>query len=377
MQKEKSLKVLIISFFMACMLLSQPQRSLAQDAHLKQADVSELVKETRAKFHVPAIAVMVMNSDKVYIQEIQGVRVFDKPETVTLDDYFHLGSCSKSILAFIAAKYVEQKKITWNTQFFDVFPELRAKARSEYRNITLEDLLTCRAGIKAYTNSQIDHFPEYGPLVKEPRMEFIKLLITQSPATKKQNGKFEYLYSNASYTMASAMLERISKLKYEDFVKKVMTDDLGITVHIGWPNAISPDQPWGHWIRDGKIESLGPDHDYKIPAFIMPAGDLSMTPKDYAKYIQLQLRGLCGADNYISRSTYKLLHFGHKGFSIGMGNSVEKGKRFSFFNGSGGTFFCREIIFPDCDFAFTIMMNQGDGDAAKWLSDKIIEKRFK
>lgn len=360
--------------------MSHPDWALAQETPLTPEYLSNIMREARQRYTVPAIVVTIMNSEAVLLQEVQGVRVIDKQDQATFDDYFHIGSCSKSVLAVIAARLIEQKKITWKTEFFDVFPELKAHANSAYRDITLEDLFLSEAGIKAYTNMDTELFPEYGPWVSDKRMEFIKYLIEQPPSSKNKDGKFQHLYSNASYTMASAMLERVSGDTYEELVKKTLTDGLGISVHIAWPNSIGSDQPWGHLITKDKVEVFPPDHDYKLPYLITPAGDLSMTPKDYAKYTQLHLQGLRGNDNYISSEAYRYIHNGYDGFSLGVANGVLGGKRFSGFDGSAGTFFCRSVIVPESDFAFTIMTNAGSGsgsmEAVDWLTMRIVKKHF-
>ena len=360
--------------------MKQPQLTFKSESRLTNAYLSEVMREVREKYNVPAVAVAVMNATTVYLQEIQGPRVFDKPAQATLDDYFHLGSCSKSVLAVIAAKLIEENKITWQTRFFDVLPELEAEAKQAYSAITLEDLFLSKAGIKAYTNGETEPFPEYDSSVSDKRLAFIKYLISQHPSAKKMNGSFQHLYSNPSYLMAAVMLERVSGLKYEEQVKKILTDDLHIPVYIGWPNSINPEQPWGHRIAKGKIEVFAPDHSYKLPYLITPAGDLSMTPRDYAKYTQLHLQGLRDKNNYISSDAYRYIHFGHKGFSLGVANSTLGGKRFSGFDGSAGTFFCRSIIVPESDFAFTIMMNAGSGlgamKAVDWLSMRIVKKYY-
>ena len=260
------------------------------------------------------------------------------------------------------------------------FPRTQGRSRQCLSCITLEDLFLAEAGIKAYTNAEAEPFPDYGPAAINKRLEFIKYLIKQPPSSEKKGGKFQYLYSNAGYTMASAMLERVSGKSYEDLVKKMLTGDLGLSVHIGWPNSISPDQPWGHMVTKGKIETFPPDHEYKLPYLITPAGDLSMTPKDYAKYTQLHLQGLTGSSNYISSESYRYIHFSHDGFSLGVANGVLGGKRYSGFDGSAGTFFCRVIIVPESDFAFNVMMNAGSGtasmDAVDWLTQRIVEQHF-
>ncbi|MFW2372700.1 MAG: serine hydrolase domain-containing protein [Gammaproteobacteria bacterium] len=364
-------------------MMSKPYWRNAKEIPLSQSFLSEIMGKAREKYKVPAVAVTVMNAESVYLQEVQGLRVFDKPLQATLDDYFHIGSCSKSVLSVMAAKLMEQTQITWKTKFFDVLPELKEHADDVYSAITLEDLFLCTAGIKAYTNAESEPFPDYDPSVSDMRMEFVKYLITQPPCSKNKDGKFEHLYSNASYTMASAMLERVSGTKYESLIRETLMDDLGMSVHIGWPNSFSPDQPWGHIITKDKVEAFPPDHNYKLPCLITPAGDLSMTPRDYAKYTQLHLRGLRGSDNYISTEAYRYIHFGYPGFSLGVANGVLAGHRYSGFDGSAGTFFCRSIIVAEKDFAFTIMTNAGSNtgtgsmEAVDWLTMRIVKKHFR
>ena len=77
----------------------------AQDARITQEYLSRITSAARKKYNIPAIAVTVMNPETILLQEVQGVRVIDKQDQATLDDYFHIGSCSKSVLAVVAAKH--------------------------------------------------------------------------------------------------------------------------------------------------------------------------------------------------------------------------------------------------------------------------------
>jgi len=347
--------------------------------NITKYDVATLIEKAKDKFKIPAIAITIMDSDSIVINEVLGTRVVGKDNPVSKNDYFHIGSCSKSVLSIMAGKLVEERNIKWETKFFDIYPELKTESNKEYAGITLEDLFLCKAGIKPYT-SGVEKFPDINSTVQDKRYEFVKYLLQLPPASKqKSNGKFKFLYSNASYTMASAMLEKVSGKTYEELVRQTFTA-LDIEVHIGWPNSIEDNQPWGHIISKGKIDSFPPDHEYKVPYLLTPAGDLSLKPADYAKYILIHLQGLTGKDNYLTSNSFQFLNFGHKGFSIGIANGKRGGYSYSGADGSAGTFFCRFIIIPNSDFAFTIMMNAGSGTgqmkAINWLSNKIIKKNY-
>ncbi len=275
---------------------------------------------------------------------------------------------------------IEENKIGWNTRFFEVYPELKERSLNDYWTITLEDLFLCRAGIKAYTSGD-EIIPQLDSTCHNIRYEFGKWLIQQKPASKTQEDKFEYLYSNAGYTMASLMLEGVSGKSYHELISTYIIDEMGIETLIGFPNRSDPNQPWGHTITKNGIEIFEPGNSYTIPEPLIPAGDLSMKPLGFAKYIQLSLQGLKGKDNFIKADSYKYVHFEHKGFSLGVGNGEMSGFTFSGIDGSAGTFFCRAIIVPASDFAFTIMTNAGSGTgqmkAIDWITMKIVKKQYK
>ncbi len=341
--------------------------------------VAGLITRARRKFKIPAIVVTVMNSNGLQTVQLDGVRQFDTDEAITLNEFFHIGSCSKSVLAVVAGKLVDEGKLTWETRFFEIFPEMEAASDDAYGEITLEDLFLCEAGIKSYTSGAED-FPEIDPEAPSRRDEFIRYLLQLPPATRiKSNGTFEHLYSNASYTLASAMIERVLDADYAGVIEHI-AKELDLNIAIGWPNKLGAEQPWGHMIGNDKIIKFHPTHEYELPDLIAPAGDLSMTPLDFAEYIRQHLRGLTGEDGYLAPATYNKIHFGYKGFCLGVANGVLGGVTFSVTNGSAGTFFCQAILVPESDFAFAITMNAGSGsaqmEAVAWLTARILKRKF-
>ena len=362
--------------FIALSMILQTYYVLGQ---IKSDDLNKTIKQARSKFGLPAVAVTILNADRILQTEIQGVRFHGGTQHVTLEDYFHIGSCSKSVLAVIAAKLIEENRINWDTKFFDVYPELRESAFTGYHNITLENLFLCKAGIIGYVNGE-EVFPELDENSRNIRYDFAKWLVQQKPVSKYINGEYEFHYSNAAYTMASLMLEKVADKSYEELIDQYMVNELGIETYIGFPNRLSPEQPWGHTINENGIEVFPPGHDYSMPELLLPAGDLSMKPKGFAKYIQFNLNGLKGGNRFIKSDSYKYIHYAHQGFSIGVFNSKMFGFDFSGIDGSAGTFFCRAIWIPEHDFAFTIMTNAGSGTsemkAVEWITMKIVKKYY-
>ncbi|MEW7974125.1 MAG: serine hydrolase domain-containing protein [Candidatus Thiodiazotropha endolucinida] len=335
--------------------------------NLTKADITDLIEQARHDHNIPALAVVVMDAVRIIASDIQGKRVVGSNADASLNDFFHIGSCSKSILAVMAGRLIEQGKLNWGTKFFAIFPELKRAVRNEYRDITLEDLLLCQAGILPYTKG--DEFASLDASVSQSRETFIAYLLQQKPAAKKRaKGRFKHLYSNASYTMAAAMLERVAGLSWEDLIQRTLSDELGFPVVFGWPNGLNYNQPWGHAEIDGSLQAFSPGHEYRLHTIIAPAGDLSLRPLDYAKYVQLHLQGLRGVNNYLAAETYQAIHYRQQGFSLGVASGSSWGERYSMFDGSAGTFYCASMIFPDSNMAFVIMANSGTEQAVKGIS---------
>ncbi|MES9991257.1 MAG: serine hydrolase [Candidatus Thiodiazotropha sp.] len=345
--------------------------------HLLKEDVTDLIEQARHENSIPAMAVVVMDMERVLIADIQGERVIGSNNDASLNDYFHIGSCAKSILAVIAGRLIEQGRLNWHTRFFDLFPELKAATRKEYLAITFEDLMLCQAGIASFTAGE-----EYARLdasITASRRTFIEYLIRQRAAAKRTKRGFEHLYSNASYSMASAMLERVTGLTWEASIQQTLNRDLQLSVVFGWPNNHHRHQPWGHAEIDGTLKAFSPNHEYRLPGIVAPAGDLSMRPLDYARYVQRHLQGLRGQDNYLKADSYRTIHYRQQGFSLGVENAASWGERYSMFDGSAGTFYCASMIFPDSNLAFVIMTNSGTAQAVKgitWVSKKIVKRYF-
>jgi CubicO group peptidase (beta-lactamase class C family) len=345
---------------------------------ISQEVLDTTVQKAREKFNVPSAVVYVLNSEEILYKSIQGERILASNQLVTENDYFHIGSCSKSILSMIAGKQIEANLLNWDTALLEVAPELKPYALPEYEHITLEDLLLCEAGIQPFTNGA-EEYPASIENSSKSEEEFAKYLLSKSPsaALTKDGARFEHLYSNASYSLAAYMLKKATEKTYETLLDEMLVEELGFSYHVGWPNTYDEKQPWGHGDFNGKgLEAFGPDFPYALNSLIMPAGDLSMTPHDFASLTQMMLRGLRGEQNYLSPETYQTISFGHDSFSYGVYNDQMLGHTYAGMDGSAGTFFCRSIIIPDSDLAIVIMINSGSQAAVEWITMQIAKAHY-
>lgn len=321
----------------------------------------------RAAYRLPALLAAVIEPGRIrYVYA--GRRRLDQPAPVRLTDYFHLGSDTKGVTSLLAGKLFEQGKIKWESKLLDFVPELRGHVLPAYEAVTLGDLLAHRAGIRPYTaGSEFVGLPVFTGTSSAQRAQFAALVLQQTPVANPAGSA--YAYSNAGYALAALMLERASHHTWEELLAK-MCRQLRLHYGLGWPNRHDPAQPWVHWRAaptDSALTPLGPAHPYQLAEVVAPAGDLSLPLPDFARLMQLHLRGLLGQDNYVTANTYQTLHFSRPEYAYGWGVSAlaATGAPVSFHDGTAGTFYCHAILYPSQKVAFVVLTNAGGEPAAQ------------
>ena len=347
--------------------------SVSVKAQSQKPGLAKTADSIRTESAIPELAYVILSSDSILEKNILGYHRSDLQNDQTkakATDYFHLGSNTKAITGFIAAYLVENKKISWSTKFFSLFPELKKDANPDFYEITLAGLLSHRARIKPYTSgTEFQSLPKFSGLQAEQRRQFVAYLV-KNDALPKNNEV--YNYSNAGYSIAATMLEKVSGKTWEQLLEEVLGEKLHLKYKLSWPNRIDTDQPWGHWIEQDLLAALPPATSYNLN-LIEPAGDISMPLDDYAKFVQMNLSGLKGKSNFLKSETYNYLHYGLEKYAIGWLNTPEK--QITEHAGSAGTFYCYTLINKEKNLAYIVIANSATEKTLKGifaLLDKMI-----
>ena len=276
------------------------------------------------------------------------------------DPRFHLGSVSKTIAGFVAGGLVKEGIISWDTRFFDLFPELKEAARKEYYTVTLQNLLSHRAG----TPHRIDwsSYPGSEGSAKEQRKAFARWIFSLKPEKPVFS---KYNYSNAGTVIGAAMLEQAAGLPYEQIVRNYLNDRYRLYAQTGWPVSFGVEQPRGHLpggslgLKNDDLIVFDKEYVNAFDSFFSPSGNYNLKLSDFKKYIQILLQGLAGKDLFLDKEDFEYLHFGFPDYSL----CWENGKKFSYkvteHSGSKGNFFCHIALFPELGMGIGIMANSG------------------
>jgi CubicO group peptidase (beta-lactamase class C family) len=359
------LKFLIIILFLCNISI------IAQNSYRKTID--SIAKANQ----VVGLAYTVVNAEKELDAGVYGVKIVGNTEPIQLNDKFHIGSNSKAFTAFLAAKMVETGKITWNTKFFALFPALQAIAKEKYYAITLQDLLSHRAYLPAFTSPEaFEKFVVDSSSVREQRIAFAKYVLQIEPVTFPQGQT--YSYSNAGYVLAAMMLEKIADKAWEEQVINLFGIEMHLAIDFGFPNRLNRKQPWGHILEGKKMIATAPDYKLKLPAYLAPAGDICMPIQEYGKWLRHQLLGLQGRDSQLKQETYNFMHFGLPQYALGWRNMVKGDLHISTHEGSVGTFFCHAGIIQEKNIAIAIFANSAEPKTVAAITEisRILLKYF-
>jgi CubicO group peptidase (beta-lactamase class C family) len=334
-------------------------------------NLNEMLEPLRASAKVPALAAAVVVDGKIRGVGAVGIRKGGSPTAVKGTDLWHVGSCTKPMTATLIAMNVEKRKLQWETTIADAVPNLRDSMHAAFRDVTLEQLLTHRAGLATQADAKAweDAWASRAAPMDQ-RFEFVKAILAKEPSSTPGT---KYEYSNQGYAIAGVMLERIVGQPWEALMREQLFKPLLMTsTGFGIPGTVGQiDQPWGHKWKNGKLEPQQQDN----PPAIHPAGGVHCTIWDFARFAMFHLHGARGEGRLLRPETFTRLHTPPEGQDYAMGWSrLERSWADGYVlnhNGSNTLNYATAWIAPKIKFAAASATNIGGESGQKACDDAI------
>ena len=265
--------------------VSHPDRSIGIEAYSGAKDLFQFAESQRKKHGLPALGVGIVRDGKIIGLGMAGERKLGSGDWATLDDRMDVASCAKSITATVAAVLAEKAVIRWDMTVKEVFPELRKSILPEYSDVTLEMLLRHRSGLDRWMRSNELwsqwHHDHAKATATESRRLFTAKVLKDQP--RYAPGTDSY-YCNDGYLVAGSMMERVSGKCWEDNVRQMLFEPLGLSsMRFGFPPSNQATAvAWGHGSASfGRTVFIKHDPDeYGDPPFGSPGGFLYCTVAD-------------------------------------------------------------------------------------------------
>jgi CubicO group peptidase (beta-lactamase class C family) len=250
-----------------------------------------------------------------------------------------------------------------------VFDEMLNDMLPVYRHVRLDQLLTHRGQIPAYEQVGEDTLIALNAM--EPgaiatRVAFVRRVVGETP---QHDPSEPYDYSNAGYTLAAAMAERVTGKTWDRLVSELVFEPLAMTHSgVGWPaGGGHHDGARGHRCADSTgVEPEPLKTTYQLGAVLGPGGDLNASIADLTRYMAFQLDGAMGRATKppVAPETWARLDNDPDGATPGYGMGWQElpgdsQRPMLFHDGSAGTFYARMLIEPAHDRAVVIVCNAG------------------
>lgn len=329
--------------------------------------IRNVVKETP----LPGCAIAIVADDKkVYSKGFGYADVEAKNEIDASDTIFQIGSISKSFTATLAAQLVDEKKITWNDKLSLFLPNSKVPESP----ITLLHLAQHTSGLPGDPPNLRRKHGDY-PVLAFTHFE-LYLGLAKSKLRFKPGSRWSY--SNFGYAVLGHALEKRTNTPYETLVNKRLFEPLKMkssTVTV-WPEFKNRLAKPYH-LNEGELAEYDCPWDQEA---LSPAGGISATVNDLAKYMMFQIRASKSDDNEIGQLQNPSIEAGSsrygKGWFVeqipGLGKVVSVGGDVDGYVG--------EIVFaPKQGIGCVILINSGDAPAlpylGRWILTKLVMKK--
>jgi CubicO group peptidase (beta-lactamase class C family) len=347
---------------------SAPSDSSVNDASAP-ASLDDALEAVRKKQGVPALAGAVVRDGRIIAIGATGRRAANAEPQVTVDDRFHIGSCTKSMTATLCAMLVEQGAMRWDSTVGEIFAELQNKVDPAFQKVTLQQLVCHRSGVAESKLANFDVFVRLRALSGDLGLQRRNMvwIAMGRPPTYQPGETFEY--SNVGFAIAGAMCEAVTKESYESLLKQRLFEPLGMTTAgFGAPGSDRKiDQPRGHVLQKGEYVWLTPSIISDNPEVIAPAGTVHCSIGDWAKYAALHLEAGRGKPRLLKAESFAKLHSDpfkqEYGFGWGFAKTESgKGRRLTH-AGSNTLWFAVINISPKENLAVLTATNAGSKSA--------------
>ena len=178
--------------------------------------------DTLQEVHVPGCDLVVYKDHEMIYRHMSGFRDGNFKQPMRGDEIFFLYSCSKVFTAVSILQLQEKGKLDINDTIDKYFPDY-----PEGKRIKIYNLLHMNSGIPDYLNEPALFFGLEGDALDDrlrdlysDRISDEELLNTMYKAPLLYEPGSAMTYSNTNYKLLAYIIEKVSKMKYCDYLKK-------------------------------------------------------------------------------------------------------------------------------------------------------------
>lgn len=156
-------------------------------------------------------AVLVGQNDSIFYSEAFGYANYANKDSLNLQSSFQLASVSKQFTAVAILQLYEKGKLDLKDSIQRFFPDF------PYKNITIHQLLVHRSGLPNY-HYFLQHIPTTTDTIIS-NIDVVNEMINKKPKAYYFPNR-RYHYSNTGYAILAAIVEKVSRTSFQDYLKQ-------------------------------------------------------------------------------------------------------------------------------------------------------------
>ncbi len=353
--------LLAILIFISLVPTGSPVKSAPiQGFPLQQVDKERIDAYIHSRMQtasIPGLALGVVHADQIVYLKGYGIAGMDG-RAVTPQTPFILGSTSKSFTALAIMQLVEAGKIDLDAPVTKYLPWFRTSDVPASAQITVRNLLNQNSGLPTYEGRQGIANDDQSNIALENGVRNLSRVQMSQPAGQA------YEYANENYDTLGLIVQTVSGISYEDFVRSAIFAPLQMS-----HSAAALSDPAARDIATGyRYWFFWPvAFDAPYPRSTTPSGFLISSAEDMTHYLVAQLNGgTYGNNQLLSPQGIDTLHTPGSKISplssYGMGWVIQSqpGSTKIWHNGDVSNFHSNMLLLPDQHIGIVILINVGE-----------------
>lgn len=235
-------------------------------------------EQALSDWNVPGMAVAIVKDGEIIFSKGYGTANVNTGETVDANTLFAIASNTKAFTSTALAMLIEEGALSWDDKVRKYLPWFKLYDPYVSESFTIRDLLTHRSGLKTFSGDLL----WYGTDLS--RREVVENARYLEPSYEFRAA---YGYSNIMYLAAGLIIEEVSGMSWDEFIRQRILDPLDMdrtlssTLDLGGVQNVS----LPHNDHEGgliTIEWLNWDN-------IAPAGALISSVNDISQWLVFQM----------------------------------------------------------------------------------------
>ena len=249
-----------------------------------EATFDPMLDATVQHYHLPGIAMAVVDNGEVVYTGTRGERRAGSGEPIDADTLFKIASNSKAMTAAVLARLVDRGLLAWDDPVIKHLPQFRMHDPWVTEHMQVRDLLIHNSGL-GLGAGDLMLWPEPNSFT---RADIIAGLAHLKPVTSFRSG---YAYDNLMYVVAGEVAAAAGGKPYDQLLREEIFAPLGMSrCQAGrWSVATVGNVAQPHAPRDGRNDVVNADADIAPDLASMAAGGIRCSLRDMTRWMQVLL----------------------------------------------------------------------------------------